>query len=83
MGIFKYTCPEHGSFKKMMDRGGKSISCPQCGLESKRKMEAGTVHITEVIDNGLMARAVERPTNIDELIEQRADIKDKSDADDT
>lgn len=71
MGFFSYTCPEHGAFKKMLDRGTRSELCPKCGHESKRIVRAGSVTMTERVDNGLMSKRIDRIQDIDELIDQR------------
>ena len=82
MGMFRYTCPEHGLFAIMQARGGKTVACPKCGVDAKRKIEVGSVHTTDVIDNGLMVRALERATNIEEQVEESIDNHEKAIADD-
>jgi hypothetical protein len=55
----------------MLREGGTSHSCPECGVESKRIVKVGSVRVTERIDNGLMAKGLDRLQNVDELIDER------------
>jgi hypothetical protein len=71
MAIFSFSCPEHGVFNKMLPSGVKSHKCPVCGHDSVRLLKVGSVRVTEVIDNGIMSKSIERPANIDELMEER------------
>lgn len=71
MAIFTFRCPEHGQFTKALLKGQKMIECPKCNSLSKRVLAIGTSKVVEVIDNGLMIKAVERPVDIEELMIQR------------
>jgi len=73
MAHFTYKCPEHGSFCVSLDKREKTHKCPKCGKESKAVLKMGSVQIVERLDNGAMARAVERLHNIEEIMEERAD----------
>ena len=71
MALFSFECPTHGIFYKMLEKGEKSHKCPECNLDSIRILKVGTVRVTEVIDNGLMSKSIERPQDIDEMMEER------------
>lgn len=71
MAHFTYNCPEHGEFKVSLDRRQKTCQCPRCSLDCKPVIKAGTVRIVEVLDNGAMAKRVERLHNIEEIMEER------------
>jgi len=68
MPIFTYNCTAHGAFHKMLATRNKEHPCPQCGESSKNVFKVGTVQSVERLDNGLMARAVERLTDIEEIV---------------
>ncbi len=72
MALFSYECPEHGAFKVSLPRRQKLYHCPECGAKSKVILRAGSVQILERLDNGAMARAVERIHNIEEIMEERS-----------
>lgn len=74
MAIFSFRCPEHGEFSKFLPKGTESHPCPKCSVESDRIVKAGGIRVTEKIDNGLMGKAVERLTDIEELNSQRSAI---------
>jgi hypothetical protein len=73
MGWFRYKCPEHGEFVVKLDRRSRTSACKVCGVESTPVLTVGDTQVLERLDNGLMARAVERLHNIEELMEKRAD----------
>lgn len=73
MAWFTYICPEHGTFRASLLRRSKQQPCPECGADSKIVLRAGSVRSTEIRDNGAMARSVERLTDIEEIMEERAD----------
>jgi AICAR transformylase/IMP cyclohydrolase PurH len=78
MAKFTYKCPEHGEFFTVQEKGGRSAKCPKCEKDSVRVLTtSSTIRVVEVIDNGLMAKSVERLTNIEELIDQRNDLHKK------
>lgn len=71
MALFNFICPEHGSFGKLLVKGTSSHECPKCGAKSARKVAGGTVVVVETIDDGLMEKKIERPTNMDEMMAER------------
>lgn len=73
MAWFSYKCDECGVFRKSLDKREKVQDCPSCGKKSPAFLKVGTVQTVEVLDNGAMARSVERLSNIEEIMEQRAD----------
>lgn len=72
MGWFRYACPEHGEFRLSLAERKKRMPCPQCSKESRSILGAGTARIMEVLDNGAMARRVERLHNVEEIMEERS-----------
>jgi putative FmdB family regulatory protein len=77
MAIFSFKCPEHGNFSKYLKTGSSKTECPKCGAESTRVLGIGTVRVTEVIDNGMMHKSIERPTDIEEMMDERNAIHNK------
>lgn len=77
MAIFSFKCPQHGVFTKYLKNGSGGLDCPKCGLRSVRVLATGTVRVTEVIDNGLMGKSIERPTDIEDMMAERNTIHDK------
>lgn len=73
MGWFTYDCPVHGNFKVSLPKREKVQHCTTCGNDSKVILKVGSVSIVERLDNGAMARSVERLHNIEEIISDRAD----------
>jgi len=76
MAWFTYRCNKHGNFKKSLPKREKASVCPECGAESGNVLKVGSSVIMERLDNGAMARAVERIHNIEEIVEER-DLIDK------
>ena len=68
MPIFTYKCGEHGIFQKMLPSRVKTFECPKCGEISQNQFKVGSVQTMEILDNGLMARAVERLSDIEEIV---------------
>lgn len=81
MAWFSYKCPEHGVFKLQLDKRSKTYACPQCQAESSAVLKGGTTQVLERLDNGLMARAVERLHNIEEIMSDRSDEHDRQSSD--
>lgn len=77
MARFKYECPEHGEFIVSLEKREKKVNCPQCNKESRAIIRAGTVQVIERLDNGAMARAVERLSNIEEIMFERSESHSK------
>jgi hypothetical protein len=73
MAWFSYKCPEHGEFRVSLPKREKKVKCPTCSVESGAIIRAGGVQIVERLDNGAMARTVERLHNIEEIMNERAD----------
>lgn len=71
MGWFSYNCETHGAFKKTLDRREEVADCPVCGKPAKAVLRAGTLRVVEQLDNGAMARKVERLHNIEEIMDER------------
>lgn len=73
MAWFSYKCEDCGEFRKSLKKREKKQECPICGKPSCVVLRTGTVQTVEILDNGAMARSVERLSNIEEIIEERAD----------
>lgn len=76
MAWFTYKCSKHGPFRQSLPKRETVYPCPECGVEAKNVLKIGNSMIVERLDNGVMARAVERLHNIEEIIEER-DLNDK------
>lgn len=76
MAWFYYSCNDHGKFKISLDKREKTIKCPQCDNMCYGVLGVGGVRITEILDNGVMPRAVERDHDIEELVD-KIDFDDK------
>lgn len=77
MAWFKFKCPEHGEFTKSLSKREKKLPCPKCGAESLVIIKSASISVVERLDNGAMARTVERLHNIEEIMNDRADAHDK------
>ena len=72
MAWFRYACAEHGEFRKSLDERQKTALCPVCKKESRGIIKLGSMTVVERLDNGAMARAVERLHNIEDIMEERS-----------
>lgn len=77
MARFSYKCSEHGDFTVSLDKRLKTHLCPKCGQPSKTVYKGGSVQVMERLDNGLMARAVERLHNAEDLTNEIAEADSK------
>lgn len=73
MAWFTYTCKEHGSFKASLLKREKTAPCKVCGIPSAIQLKIGTTRTVEILDNGAMARRVERLHNIEEIMDEQAE----------
>jgi hypothetical protein len=73
MAWFTFKCPAHGEFRVSLVRRERVVSCPTCKTESKAVIRTGSISVVEQLDNGAMARKVERLHNIEEIMSDRAD----------
>lgn len=80
MAWFKYKCPTHDAFSVSLAKREREVSCPKCQQLSKPIIGVGSTQIVERLDNGAMARAVERLHNIEEIMNDRADQHTEQDA---
>lgn len=78
MAWFSYECPDHGQFRKSFKKRERTAECPVCGGQGKAIMKAASIQVVERLDNGAMARRVERLHNIEEIMEERADKHSKT-----
>ena len=72
MAWFRYKCEEHGEFKLSLEEREKTALCPTCKRESNGIIKLGSISVVERLDNGAMARAVERLHNIEDIMEERS-----------
>ena len=77
MARFSYECKTHGNFTVSLSRREKKYNCPTCGQESVAIIKSGSISIMESLDNGAMARRVERLHNIEDIMENRSDKHEK------
>lgn len=73
MAWFTYKCEEHGEFRRVFNVREKVAKCLKCDKDCKSVIRIGTVQVVERLDNGVMARAVERLHNIEDIMNERAD----------
>lgn len=73
MARFIFNCETDGSFKKSYPKRVKESPCPICGEGAKLVLSVGSLQVVEVLDNGAMARKVERMAGIEEIMNDRAD----------
>ena len=77
MAIFSYRCPDHGDFRVSLNKRSSAFYCPDCGKESKPIIKSATFQVVERLDNGAMARRVERLHNVEDIMNDRADKDSK------
>ena len=73
MARFSYKCNEHGLFRVNLERRKRIQDCPKCGSACRSIIKAGSVRVVERLDNGAMARTVERLHNVEEILDEVAD----------
>lgn len=73
MAFFSYKCETHGEFRLSLKKRTKLGICPQCQSDCKPVIKAGSVQVMERLDNGAMARSVERLSDIEQIMNDRAD----------
>lgn len=83
MPWYTYRCLSHGDFRISASTRLPSARCSVCGKDGLPVIKAGTSSVRERLDNGAMARAVERVHNIEELIEDHAATGDVVDENQT
>jgi hypothetical protein len=83
MPIFTYECPDHGAFGILAGTRLKTWKCDKCGATCPNVFKSGTVRVVDRLDNGLMARAVERLSDINEIDQQDSDKFTPETSDDT
>lgn len=79
MPLYNYAC-ECGATKQRVCSFSQSkdvVACPKCPLTMRRAPKPPTSTVSERLDNGWMARAVERPADAERLYADRAN-KDPS-----
>lgn len=69
MAIWHMQCPECGAQKRLLAE--KPCFTCACGVEMKRSGSGPSLSVKEVLDNGAMAKQVERFANAEELIKER------------
>jgi hypothetical protein len=71
MALFTYKCEQHGNFQVALTKRALDQPCPTCSKSSRSIIVVGTSVVFERLDNGAMAKAVERMHDVEELIEER------------
>lgn len=73
MPWFSYRCDNcKNEFRLILEERAKTAQC-KCGCEAKNILKPAHVKVVEQLDNGLMARKVERIHNIEEILTERSD----------
>jgi len=73
MAWFTYKCEQDGTFRKSLIKREKRQKCPTCDSDCPIVLKPASMQSVEILDNGAMARSVERLVNIEEIMEERAD----------
>lgn len=74
MPTLTFKCPIHGYFTAWHKETVKEDRCPECIMKSPKVYRiSGGLSVVERLDNGVMARAVERLHNIEEIVTEQAD----------
>jgi hypothetical protein len=74
MPFYIFLCPEGHKDRRLLDRSDlKVVQICQCGEEMVRQRGSPGVSKVEVLDNGVMARAIERPADAEALNHARAE----------
>jgi len=77
MAWFSFNCKKDGAFRKSLSKRERRHPCPVCGEDCPMVLRPASMQSVEVLDNGAMARSVERLVNIEEIMEDRADKHSK------
>jgi hypothetical protein len=79
MALYKYICPKCGTkLRKLSDVRPDS---PMCAIDNVAMVSdtGGSTSVLDTLDNGAMAKKVERYSNIHELRHSHAEIASKED----
>ena len=74
MAWFSYKCAKCGrEFKQSLSKREQFVKClAECNGQAENVVKTGTSSVHERLDNGAMARSIERLHNVEELMEERA-----------
>jgi DNA-directed RNA polymerase subunit RPC12/RpoP len=73
MALYRFRCGScKTEFQKLLIGVPKDAPCPKCGKKAKRNPGGVSTKTTETVDNGIMARRVERIQNATEIYSDRA-----------
>jgi hypothetical protein len=72
MPLFKFICSHCGAKRKFLSAGRPDA--PVCHESSMGVDSGGSTSVLDRLDNGIMARVVERPANIEELRHDHAQL---------
>jgi DNA-directed RNA polymerase subunit RPC12/RpoP len=79
MAWFTYECPTcKRDVLQRLPKRLPQVICKECGTTIFPKLKIGTSRMVEVLDNGLMAKKVERLHNVEDIMQER-DAKFKKD----
>jgi len=72
MAWFRYQCRLCHKIKRVsLQARVKEMPCDTCGGTMRSLVEVGSARTVEVLDNGIMARKVERLHNVEEIMAER------------
>ena len=74
MALYNYECSKCKTFKKTFK---KDPSCPNCKEIMTRSVNPPAMDIKETLDNGVMARAVTRFKDVEELMKERTKVDEQ------
>lgn len=71
MPLYTFLCQKcNKKIQLLLSQAAACLPCPSCKADMKRTVAVGTVQKVEVIDNGLMYKAIERIDSIKEFMEE-------------
>ena len=81
MPVYQLQCSCCGFLAKVIRKNpaaASEVACPACSESPMERITvAPTSRVTEVLENGLMTRRVERPADAERLYKERADRDNK------
>lgn len=79
MPLFNFKCDSCGSKNRIILNKYSAQMCEKCGSEMRRIPKPPSSRVTEVLDNGFMAKSIERLADIERVSKEEslADLRKK------
>lgn len=73
--MYRYDCPTCGEIKRLLTvkASKKPQVCKECGSDLTRAAKGASSKIVETLDNGIMARKVERLADAERIFKERSE----------